>query len=407
MVYPYKLISGMPIDIRLDCIGPNITLWVNNREIVTYTHTVALPSTLVGIRLGNSSTPPGACKWENFRVSQPLGSLYHWPEFVKVNHPVLYKGTGTEWDVTDCNNPNVILDEVNNRLVLYYSGYKGNGTQTQHCGIAYGNPTDPTAVFTKESTNPVMTATPSDDSQGFNGGMCKKGSTWYHVYGINDAREFGLATSPDLINWTTHGVVFSGGTAAWDISQVFDAFLRLRQDGVTFELWYAAKDISGVRQIGYATSTDCISWTAGVGNPVITMPMWATQTATLGEPSVFVPQGKEGQEMLVSFDCGRDGATGDRFIAEALTIDGGASYVYRMYSSGAGTGWESAQNFDSFTYQKDDNLYLYHSGASVGGAALNLGTQIGVAVAHWPYGSFINGNLPDTGRTETATRVNV
>lgn len=396
--YPYKLIGGMSTDIRLDCDGADIRLWVNNQELLTYTHTDTLASSVVGLRLGNSSTPIGACKWENFRVSELLPSRYRWPHFVKGTSPVLYKGIGAEWDVTDVNNPNVVYDDTNHRLVLNYSGYRGNGTQTQHCGIAYGNADNPTAPFTKEAANPVMSAQPTTDSQGFNGGLCKKGAMWYHVYGINNASQFALATSYDLLNWTTHGVVFSGNTAAWDAAQVFDAYLRLRQDGATFELWYAAKNVSGVRQIGYATSTDCITWTPYANNPVITMPAWATQTTTLGEPSVFVPQGKEGEEMLVSFDCGRDGATGNRFIAEALTIDGGATYSYRMIASGAGTGWDAAQVFDSFIYQKDDKLYLYHSGAPVGGAALNLGTQIGVAVADWPYDSFINSEPGDISR---------
>lgn len=399
MTYPFVQASGVPIAIRVDCVGANMTLWINGVEIITYTWTAVLTGTGVGVRSGVGSagaSTTGRSSWDNFSVQPYLGSTYNWPQFVKptVVAPVVARGAGSEWDATDANNPNVAYDSTNNRLVLDYSGYYNGGsapgTRVQHAGQAYLSGNDPSVgTWTKDGANPVIVSNGGDGFYAWNGGLCKKGNTWYRLYCTTNASQIALATSTDLTNWTRQGVVFQASAVpgAWDGNAVFDPFIRLRQDGKTFEMWYGAKNAGAARDLGYATSTDAINWTRNPTNPVIALPYWNSDNTIRGEPSVFVPQGKEGTEMLVSYDTCRVGLAGNRFIAQAATIDGGITWSHRMVASPPGTGWESAQNFDSFVYQYGNNLYMFYSGADLAGAALNLDIQIGMSTASWPYES--------------------
>ena len=144
------------------------------------------------------------------------------------------------------------------------------------------------------------------------------------------------------------------------------------------------------RAFGYATSTDGINFIKNSNNPVFSYPAWANSATTFGEPMVYVPPGKEGKEMLITFDTAYANATGDRFISQALTVDGGATWHYRVGALLKGTGWESKQVFDSCIHQGAGNLYLLYGGADITGAALNLDIQIGIAYAPFPYTSLVS-----------------
>ena len=75
--------------------------------------------------------------------------------------------------------------------------------------------------------------------------------------------------------WTKyHGnpVVVTGTAGSWDATHVADP--AVISDGTTYKMWYPGSDdilSSGdfYSSIGYATSTDGITWTKYAGNPVI------------------------------------------------------------------------------------------------------------------------------------------
>ena len=105
------------------------------------------------------------------------------------------------------------------------------------------------------------------------------------VYGRNDYRMWyegieatfavvktGYATSTNGTTWTKYGSnpVFTA-SQAWEANEV--APDTVIWDGVAgvFKMWYHGGNNAGPRQIGYATSSDGITWTRGnSNNPVLT-----------------------------------------------------------------------------------------------------------------------------------------
>lgn len=94
---------------------------------------------------------------------------------------------------------------------------------------------------------------------------------WYHGGFNSSPRKIGLAYSNDGLTWTRQNsslpVLSTGSAGAWDEHGVADAcVLRLGQSD--YRMWYKADNNSGVINVGYATSTDGISWTKYASNPV-------------------------------------------------------------------------------------------------------------------------------------------
>lgn len=388
------LVSGNTYNIRVDCKGNNITFYFNGTEIVTYVSSFNNNATKVGVRYGKSGSPAGVCSWDNFKVLPFSGINFNWPLFSEfVSNPILSLGAGGSWESSDINDPNVVFDSVNNRWVLLYSGYDGSVGNNQQLGLGYSTGTTILGSWSKEAGNPVFSG---GGTNGQNGGIVKLGSTYYYYYGTNSASKISCATSTDLITWTGHGVVINVGAGGqWDAGGVFDAFARLRQDGVTIEVWYAAKDGSNNRAMGYATSTDGLTFTKSSGNPLISSTLanqpWAGSTSTFGEPSVYVPPGREGQQYLVSFDSAQFATPGNRFISQAISLDGGSTWHYRKGGlQASGVGWESAQVFDSFVMVDSNIMYLFHGGADTAGASLGLNIEIGVASVSYSFSSLFS-----------------
>ena len=130
--------------------------------------------------------------------------------------------------------------------------------------------------------NPVLT-------QGSTGSWDDHGSTFSSVIYDSLASEFrmyyhgfsgsshqvGLATSPDGLNWTKYAgnPVLTPGPAAWDNGSV--RVPMVWKEGLTdYRMIYTGSGSGGMR-VGYATSTDGISWTKHPSNPVFNDPTWA------------------------------------------------------------------------------------------------------------------------------------
>jgi hypothetical protein len=107
----------------------------------------------------------------------------------------------------------------------------------------------------------------------------------YHLFSTRAARgivdEISLATSPDGVRWTKHGVVLGpGAPGSWDSLLVGRP--SVLHEGGLFRMWYdgradlapgplagdAPTSPKSSRHVGYATSPDGLSWTRHPGNPV-------------------------------------------------------------------------------------------------------------------------------------------
>ena len=94
---------------------------------------------------------------------------------------------------------------------------------------------------------------------------------WFDARNASDQwLGLGYATSTDGLSWTKYGtdpVIAVGGAGTWD-----SAFIHhpcVHKVGSTYHMFYAGSDVDGCRSIGHATATDGIAWMKDAANPVL------------------------------------------------------------------------------------------------------------------------------------------
>jgi predicted GH43/DUF377 family glycosyl hydrolase len=130
--------------------------------------------------------------------------------------------------------------------------------------------------WVRNPSNPVLSpsSTGWDSWQVYNPRLIYDGSTyhmWYTAYSKLTVAMIGYATSTDGITWMKHGdpVLRPGGAAAWDSYEVSDG--SVMSNGSVYQMFYLGKrNGTYARAIGLATSNDGITWTKFPGNPVMT-----------------------------------------------------------------------------------------------------------------------------------------
>lgn len=146
------------------------------------------------------------------------------------------------------------------------------------------------AIWTRDASNPVLG---SDDASAeaweainlFKPFVAELGDGSFRMWysgGDNYADNLyaiGTATSPDGVTWTrptaTNPVFTPTGADTFDRDGVMEPFVL--QEGSTWKMWYTGQRGAGAtagpnatNEIGYATSTDGLTWTRqNGGNPVV------------------------------------------------------------------------------------------------------------------------------------------
>ena len=162
--------------------------------------------------------------------------------------------------------------------------------------ILFGGSTDLFAQtnWTKYSGNPVLNlgASGSWDDAGvilpsviFDSNTFKM---WYHG-DDGSATRIGYATSSDRVTWTksmSNPVLVLGPSGSWDDASILEPSVLF--DGSTYHMWYQGFD--GIkRQIGYATSPDGVTWTKSGSNPVLNLgPSGSWDSSELRQPFVIL-----------------------------------------------------------------------------------------------------------------------
>ena len=91
---------------------------------------------------------------------------------------------------------------------------------------------------------------------------------WY-AGGSGSRWQIGYASSSNGISWTkstANPILGPGPAGTWDDYWVFSPEVLF--DGTTYHMWYTGYD-GTIRRTGYATSTNRIAWTKYSENPVL------------------------------------------------------------------------------------------------------------------------------------------
>jgi hypothetical protein len=406
------VVSNAVTAIRVDCIGRNITLWVNGVQVASVVDTFNQTATKCGIYMGVNGPSGGFATFGPIKVTPALGLNYNWPLFTKnaanAGAPVIALGSAGTWNATDINNPTPFYDAVNSRWAMLASGYtaaahstNGNAPNSSIQNLGLWTSTTIDGPWTPYVSNPVMLANGTDGVGAFNGGAVQIGGTTYQAYVSDNGTTIRLATSTDLINWTRVGLIASSTvptSLSWKSNGVFDPMLRVRQGSNVIEMWCCGVDGAGTKRFGLLTSSDLgATWVDQTSViPAVLPPVSPFRNGSAGEPSVYVPPGQEGRQYLISFDYVPEIQSGNppigRYIGQGISLDGGQTWAWRIEASKPGTySWESLQDFDSFMVDiGDGTLRLFNSGANTYGPALGLNIQIGEQSAPWGKTSLVS-----------------
>ncbi|MBD3289182.1 T9SS type A sorting domain-containing protein [candidate division KSB1 bacterium] len=201
-------------------------------------------------------------------VVSPGTSIFAQTNFVKYNgNPILPLGNPGEWDNTEAAYANVHFDGEMYRM--WYSGALQENTYR----IGYAISSDG-VNWMKDAINPVLDvgAPNTFDSINlwlpyvlFNGTNYEM---WYS--GGLTSSGIGYATSSDPVSWIRQSaspVLDKGASGAWDDSYAFLPVVL--QSDTLYQMWYTGRSASGIRQTGYANSSDGMNWSKNQNNPVL------------------------------------------------------------------------------------------------------------------------------------------
>lgn len=188
-------------------------------------------------------------------------------------NPVIAVGAGGSWNSTTIKDPCLIWD--GSQYVCYAAGYNGTGyrigryTASAHDG-----------TWTPYASNPVLGFGSGFDAAGrrFPTVLYEPSDTgkeWKMWYGADSAGHLGdgvggvgYAHSSDGLSWTAFGQVLTPGST-WEDIGVYP--FAIAKDGSTYYLYYGGYPGGGLGwQGGYATFTDPEgTYTRGGGNPTL------------------------------------------------------------------------------------------------------------------------------------------
>ncbi len=169
-------------------------------------------------------------------------------------------------------------------LVGYPRQREGGGYEVLYRGTdsanidAIGYASSPDGVtWSKYPGNPVLERSSSAptawDAEGVSyGPLLAEGdhyTMFFRGHDLGGALRYGRATSSDLLTWErdTDFVFGPGAAGSWE--EFLDSAV-VRHVNAGYGMWYQAYDAGGTGRIGYAYSTDGITWARSAANPVLT-----------------------------------------------------------------------------------------------------------------------------------------
>jgi len=306
------------------------------------------------------------------QMAEPPG-----PWIKYTGNPVVVTGTVGSWDARKVTDPTVI--SATGLYKMWYMGKDDGGVGS----IGYAMSTNG-ITWTKYAGNPVITGTAGswDANAVGSGDVVFDGATYRMWYtGIDDGgvSAIGYATSTNGITWTKYAgnPVLTGTVGSWD--SVASCPCVISDTGL-YKMWYTGMDDGGIYGIGYATSTNGISWTKYAGNPVV-----VTGTVGSWESQVLCPDVILDGATYRMWYTGQDAHGGQR-IGYATSPDGVSwtkSSSNPVLNSGLLGGWETWKvRVPSVLLEGDTYRMWYAGNTQIGYASPGSYTTPGTLVFH-------------------------
>jgi predicted outer membrane repeat protein len=195
--------------------------------------------------------------------------------------PLLGPGPLGAWDEAGVADPTVLFAETG--LQMWYVGSNVFGER------AIGHAASPDALtWQTYDGNPVLSPDSADaDSFGFPT-VIQDGPGDYKMW-YSGGGNIWLATSFDGLSWTKHldtPALAPGSPGAWDDDKVYAPVVVANSD--KYEVWYVGEGTGAPgAQIGYAWSSDGLTWTKSPANPVLVGKTGYWEESAVAYPAVI------------------------------------------------------------------------------------------------------------------------
>jgi predicted GH43/DUF377 family glycosyl hydrolase len=241
--------------------------------------------------------------------------------------------------------------------------------------------------WTKYPPNPVFDvgATGAWDSGNvYDPVVLYDGSTyrmWYTGDQGGNPRRIGYATSTNGLTWTrsaVNAVLSEGDSGSWDDSGVRGA--AVISDGGLFKMWYTGNNAAGDVRIGYATSNDGITWNRYGSNPVLDLgPAGAWDDLRVSRATVL----KDGSTYKMWYE-GRS-SSGAVSFGYATSTDG---IIWNKYAGNPVLTSSPAPAWDYSIYSPhvilaDGVYHMWYAGGNFSGTAYETGYATSADGIQW------------------------
>lgn len=206
---------------------------------------------------------------------------------------VVGPGSTGAFDAYLVESPAVWWDPTAGQWGMVYTGYDA-GPVRSRVGLAWS--TD-LLTWTKDGASPIFSHSGSGfDANGITAPyIWLEGGTYYLFYcGLTSTGyeggtpSLGLATASSIYGpWTRQGQIIAPSGSGWRALAIYHP--SIVKVSATYYLFFNAKTNTTAEDIGYATSTDLLTWTVDdVNSPLLSPTGAGWESFVIGDPSVFI-----------------------------------------------------------------------------------------------------------------------